>query len=230
MESNNKALLGTLIATLLLWVCALLLWSRTLFYIGAILYTSFVILFILRGIKMFSSRSRVPPTPNFSSSSGKGPPREIFPIGPYKLDTTIDALTGLVEFSAAEYTALDRSLDTGKVFKAPPVTFCGFQWDINIGVVEGRIYKIAAFMHSDDTGAALKAHAAVNDFCFRHLGQHSDLTERFAIWDLPNGNVILERPNPVPAGLWPGASGCYVNLFLTSRLVLKAIGVQGRFR
>lgn len=210
-----------------------LLWyfSRTLFWTlfcaGAALYITRLILIFRKAIKMYGWPPRVPRRADFNGPNGKNPLRETLPIGPYKLEAAIDT-SGLVELSAAEYIALNRLPgEHGNVFKAPPVTFCGFQWDIIIGVVEGQICKIAPLTLSDDIETAFEAYNAVNEFCFRRLGQPSESNKRCVAWDLPNWNVILERPHLVPVVLWQGPSGRYgVNLCLTSDLVLKDVGLK----
>jgi hypothetical protein len=69
--------------------------------------------------------------------------RASFAIGPYNLDMSIVGLEGLVEMTSAEYKVLPKTFRGDKVFKAPDVSFLGFSWNMMLGVVEGKIYKIS---------------------------------------------------------------------------------------
>ena len=85
-----------------------------------------------------------------SSQAGNTPPRASFPIGQYKLDTRVETVTGLTEFSAAEYAVMGRQFEGEKNYNAAPVTFLGRQWKLQLGTVNGRIYKIAPFLQLKD--------------------------------------------------------------------------------
>jgi hypothetical protein len=66
-----------------------------------------------------------------------------FSVGPYRLDAPVGDLTGLVEFSTAEYAIIGRLFKGEKSYNAPPVQFLGRRWQLRIQTVNGQICKIA---------------------------------------------------------------------------------------
>src|SRR5581483_8837027 len=56
-------------------------------------------------------------------------------VGPYRLDADVNEYSGLVEFSESEYKAMDSALGYETIFKAPPVRFLNFDWELDVGCV-----------------------------------------------------------------------------------------------
>src|SRR5579884_2533320 len=65
------------------------------------------------------------------------------PIGTYTLNMSIHGLSGLTEFTDAEYSIYERQFDGEKDFNAPAMTFLKRQWKVSLGTVKGIVYKIA---------------------------------------------------------------------------------------
>ncbi|MGD0129062.1 MAG: hypothetical protein ABSF46_27365 [Terriglobia bacterium] len=97
--------------------------------------------------------------------------RKIFPVGPYKLDMSIANLQGLVELSPSEYAALSRGIVFAgeKDFHARTTKFLGYDWDIAIGVVGQRIYKISPLLEFGDVASEDKAYSAIYNYCRQQL-------------------------------------------------------------
>jgi hypothetical protein len=78
-----------------------------------------------------------------------GAQRRSFPIGEYKLDAIVN-VTSLTEFSSAEYSVMGREFEGEKNYNAPPVTFLNRVWKLQLGTVNGKIYKIAPFLEFEN--------------------------------------------------------------------------------
>jgi hypothetical protein len=135
-----------------------------------------------------------------------------FAIGPYELDMSIAGLKGLVEITPAEYKVLPKTFKGEKIFKAPDVSFVEFSWNMILGVVKGKIYKISPSLmlqgKSQADGAAMK----VLVYCKSKLGEPAQQQNGSFMWHTSDGNVILENPFETPFGF-------AINLFSTSHAV-----------
>ncbi len=121
----------------------------------------------------------------------KAPTHASFPVDTYRLDASIDGLAGLVEFSPLEYATMGRQFEGETGYNAPPVTFLGQQWNLMLGTVHSKIYKIAPHLEvktqtrskSDCDGDASTLHGATRQTVFAadwtiHLG-HNRRKRRF---------------------------------------------------
>jgi hypothetical protein len=135
-----------------------------------------------------------------------------FAIGPYKLDMSIVGLKGLVEITPAQYDVLPKTFKGEKIFKAPDVSFLRFSWDMMLGVVQGKIYKISPSLVIPDKRQADEATIKVLAYCKSKFGEPVEQQPGLFMWDTSDGNVILQKPLETPFGF-------VINLFVTSRAV-----------
>lgn len=133
-----------------------------------------------------------------------------FPIGNYKLDAVVD-VTSLTEFSAFEYTVMGRQFEEEKNYNAPPATFLNREWKLQLGTVNGKIYKIAPFLECENRKDADLAMNDTLNYCKERMGKPSEEKSGLVVWDTADGNVVLQ---PLDAA---GLLG--VALFLTSNAV-----------
>ena len=133
-------------------------------------------------------------------------------IGRYTLDESIDNLTGLTEFSPAEYSTLPKRFSDEQIFNAEAVTLLRHEWKIAIGARSGYICKIFAenmpVGHADAATISLSARA----YWRKRLGEPIEETPSRVIWDTDFGNVIVVRRDEIP----------YVSMALTSRLEVRS--------
>ena len=155
-----------------------------------------------------------------------------FAIGDYRIDTQLSVSQELVELTEYEYKFFTPMFKNEKIYKAPPTVFLGRPWNIMLGTVNGRIYKVAAFVELDNIAEANHLTDEVMRYCISRLGkpmeEHSGHIIRDArdgniiavlpqvfeqpkhiLWDTRDGNVILQT------GTVMGTAG--INLFVTSR-------------
>jgi hypothetical protein len=69
-----------------------------------------------------------------------------FAVGPYSIDMPVDGISSLREASDEEYAAYGRHFSGERIFHAPPIEFLGFEWEMLLGTVNSRIYKVAPLL------------------------------------------------------------------------------------
>jgi len=134
-----------------------------------------------------------------------------FAIGPYNLDMPLKDIKGLKEISSDEYDIFQKKFEREKIYKAPSINFLALTWDIMLGVVEGRIYKISSGYTTKDKNQANEAAMKALTYCKSKLGEPSEQQTGLFIWNTKDGNVILQTAAT--------SEGFAVFLFSTSRRV-----------
>ncbi|HLK64469.1 MAG TPA: hypothetical protein VKU19_13580 [Bryobacteraceae bacterium] len=145
------------------------------------------------------------------SAKQKGPLHASFPIGPYCLDAPIDGIVGLREFSLDEYAVMGRQFEGERNYNARPVEFLGRKWNLMLGTVNGRIYKIAPFLEAQRKEDATPIAMATLRYCSEILGKPASQKTGLFAWDTSDGNTILQTAVV--------SEGLAINLFITSRSV-----------
>ena len=142
----------------------------------------------------------------------KAPTHFSFPIGEYKIDAPVEGIIGhLCEFSATEYVVMGRKFEGEKNYNAPVVTFLRRPWELMLGTVYGKIYKIAPYLELKNGQEAKSIAMETLRFCTAHLGPPTSQNTGFFVWDTIDGNVILQTAEI--------AEAFAINLFVTSRAV-----------
>ncbi len=113
------------------------------------------------------------------------------PIGEYRLGVLIQGVNGLTEFSRAQYAVIGRMFDGESDYNAPSVEFLKHRWNVSLGTVAGKVYKIGLYFNPDgkDMVGALED---VRQYCQQHLGKPSEQHDSTFIWDTADGSVMLE--------------------------------------
>jgi hypothetical protein len=137
--------------------------------------------------------------------------RHVFPIAEYKLDAPVAGFPGLKEFSPTEYTVLGSPFEGETDYNAPPVVFLGRHWQLQLGTVHGKIYKIAPYLLLKNKQDANEAAMETLRYCTTELGKPAEQRSGFFVWDASDGNVVLQTAE--------SADGFSVSIFLTSRSV-----------
>jgi hypothetical protein len=132
-------------------------------------------------------------------------------IGGYRFDMPVEGVPGLTEFSQAEYAIYGRRFTGEKNYNAPCIDFLERRWNVALGTVGGKVYKIALFFESESKNTVIEVPTAVVQYCQQRLGRASEQQETIYIWDATDGNVVLQ----------PGKYGStyQINLFETSRSI-----------
>ena len=133
------------------------------------------------------------------------------PIGRYKLDMPIEGVTGLTEFSQAEYATYGRNFDGEKNYNAPTIDFLKRRWKVALGTVGGKVYKIALYFESECKNTVIDVSTDVMQYCQQRLGKASEQQEALFMWDTSDGNVVVQ--------FGKAGSTYMINLFETSRAV-----------
>jgi hypothetical protein len=115
-----------------------------------------------------------------------------FAIGEYRIDTQISALHKLVELTTEEYKFFTRVFKNEKTYKAPPTIFLGRSWNVMLGTVNGRVWKVATFIELDNVSEANRLSDDVMGYCISHLGKPMEKQPNIITWDTRDGNIILQ--------------------------------------
>ncbi len=142
------------------------------------------------------------------------PNTPLFSFAQYQLGSTIAGLVGLVEFSQMEYRAIQSSLPNERMFKAPPVDFLGVSWQVDLGCLEGQIYKIAPHWESGNSAEAADLLRRVYEYCLNQWGVHTKSVQSMKLWKTSWGNAVVQT---YQMGELSG-----ISLFFTSGTVLRS--------
>jgi len=138
-------------------------------------------------------------------------PNHTFSVGDYKLDAPVAHFSQLKEFSESDYSVMGRPFEGEIDYNAPPVSFLGQSWQLQLGTVNGKVYKIASYLRPKNLQDANEAALKTLQYCSEELGKPTEQRSGFFIWDTTDGNVILQTDE--------AREGFFVNLFLTSSSV-----------
>ena len=147
-----------------------------------------------------------------SAQSGKSPTISAsLPIGKYRLDMSIEGLTGLTEFSQSEYATFGREFEGEKDYNGPALDFLNRRWKVALGTVRGRVFKIALYFDTDSKATAVDTSTDVMQLCQQHFGKAPEQHDTVFIWHASDGNVVVQFGKTM---------GTYqLNLFETSKTV-----------
>ncbi len=142
-------------------------------------------------------------------------------IANYQLKSSILDVPDLVEFSLSEYKLLQTMFPDEKIFGAPSVKFLGFEWEVVIGSIKDRIYKIQLQTPLESAGDADHILSKVVTYCLEEMGQPAERKRiegmEGIVWHSNEGNVIVGH-------CVEGTPYRVVNLSLTSSEVIKPSG------
>jgi hypothetical protein len=141
----------------------------------------------------------------------KTPPSANFPIGPYRLDMEIAGLSGLRELSKIEYRAVTRQFKGERIYHALDVDFLDYHWELMISVVNGKVYKIAAYIETQDKDLANSAAMNTFIYCKNQIGEPNKQRNEMFIWKTIDGDIALQTTQ--------APEGFGINLFLTSHAI-----------
>ena len=128
---------------------------------------------------------------SFSWASDPVKPKS-FPIQSYRLGMPIDGVKGMVELSTEEYKIFPKTFQDEKIYKTPNVLFLGFSWDMMIGAVGKKIYKMNPGIVTKNEKLANEVSIKTLEYCKSKLGDPVDEKIGRVIWDTEDGNVILQ--------------------------------------
>jgi hypothetical protein len=154
-------------------------------------------------------------------SSNKTTTRASFGIGVYRLDDSVAAFADLAELSPAEYATMGRQFEGEKNYNAPPTSFLGRLWNVNLQSVNGQICKIAPYLVLPNREQANPIALAALQYCREQLGEPSEQKTGLFSWDTTDGNVILQTGET--------ADGLVISLFLTSRSIRNFARLRGTY-
>jgi len=115
-----------------------------------------------------------------------------FALDNYRLDRPHPPGTTLRELTHDEYRVFPRHFVGEAIYHAPPAEFVGHRWDVMIGMINERPYKLAAFLRMEGWEEADPIIEAAFKRCDLQLGTPSEERQGLYVWDTEDGNVILQ--------------------------------------
>jgi hypothetical protein len=114
-------------------------------------------------------------------------------IGPYHLDMNLADLSKLVELTPVEKRALNIAVEfkNERIYHAQPAEFAGASWDIVLGAVDGRVYKVSALLAFDSREQRNGPRRNLDGLLQTTLGTPATATATVIIWDTVDGNVVM---------------------------------------
>ena len=141
-------------------------------------------------------------------------------VGPYRLDMKIDNISGLTDMSAVEKDALRLNMEfkNARIFHAPHAEYADHTWEILLGTVEGKVYKVSALLELDNCNTRNITWQKMDGMLQSQLGAPETLDENMLAWDTKDGNVILNRSDANDL--------YYIVITLTSRAMSDFIRIR----
>ncbi len=153
---------------------------------------------------------------------GEPKPRRVLApsVGPYYFGMETADASNLVAFTPAEKEALSAAVEfrNERIFHAPPAEFAGAGWDMVLGAVEGRVYKLSGLLVLEDREQRDAMWRNLTQRLRSALGTPATAAATIFAWDTEDGNVVLNRVND--------GEGYAVVLTLTSRAVSGFVRVK----
>lgn len=157
-------------------------------------------------------------------------------IGPYRLGMNTGDVSKLVELTPDEKRDLNLAVEFKgeRIYHAPPASLAGANWDIVLGVVDSRVYKVSALLVLEDREQRDRMWRNLDGLLRTPLGtpveecakivtafgceRSSTAAANIISWDTEDGNVVMNRAD---------AGGAYaVVLTLTSRAVSGFVRIK----
>ena len=135
------------------------------------------------------------PEPQRSASKPKARRGHAPTIGPYHLDMDTGDVSKLVELTPAEKKALNAAIEFKgeRIYNAPPANFAGINWEIVLGAVDNRVYKVSALVVFDNRERRDTIWRNLNDLLRTPLGSPASAEAAIVLWDTEDGNVVMNR-------------------------------------
>jgi hypothetical protein len=141
-------------------------------------------------------------------------------IGPYRLDMNTGDLSKLVELTPSERRALNVAVEfkSERIYHAPLASFADASWEIVLGAVDNRVYKVSALLVLEDHGQRDRMWRNLDGLLRTPLGTPAAAAANIITWDTEDGNVVMNRAD---AGV-----AYAVVLTLTSRAVSGFVRIK----
>lgn len=141
-------------------------------------------------------------------------------IGSYRLDMNTGETSKLEELTPTERKALNLGIQFKgeRIYHAPPADFAGASWEIILGAVDNRVYKVSALLVLENREQRDRMWRNLDGQFRTPLGTPATASADIVTWDTEDGNVVVNRADT-------GAAYVVV-LTLTSRAVSGYVRIK----
>jgi hypothetical protein len=141
-------------------------------------------------------------------------------IGPYRLDMNTGEIPKLVDLTPSERKALNLGVEFKgeRIYHAPGADFAGASWEIILGAVDNRVYKVSALLVLENREQRDRMWRNLDGQLRTPLGAPALASADIITWDTEDGNVVMNHAD---------TGGAYfVVLTLTSRAVSSYVRIK----
>jgi hypothetical protein len=164
--------------------------------VGLVMFGQAIVVWFAAAPSFAQSDARAAARSSGSQGSVRKVRRGIAPIiGPYRLDTETSSLPHISELTPSEKAALGAEVQfkSERIYQAPPATFSGVSWEVILGAVDNRIYKISALFASRAQAQRDAEWRNVDTQLQQSLGPPANASATIMAWDTEDGNVVVNR-------------------------------------
>ena len=117
---------------------------------------------------------------------------EEFEIGKYSLktDTRLITFTQLTDTQLKYFNVI---YEGEEIFNVPTTEFIGYKWEVLIGLINKKIYKICASMELGKEKDNIELTIHIISYLEVMLGTPSSEDNGYWEWNFNDGNILLER-------------------------------------
>jgi hypothetical protein len=118
-----------------------------------------------------------------------------FILGDYRLDMRLQDIDVLRELTKQEYAIFGRESEQEVIYHANPTEFVGYEWNMMVGTIEGKIYQLGASLAFAANGAQNKLSKliqSVYERCEVFLGTPTEENRGSMIWNTNTGKVVFQ--------------------------------------
>jgi len=114
-------------------------------------------------------------------------------IGVYRLDMQTPDERKLVELSQDERDALKAAIQFKgeRIYHAPSAEFAGASWDVVLGAVNSRVYKVSAVLSLGTLDQRNAMWQRLDGLLRKSLGTPASVSPIVTAWDTEDGNVVM---------------------------------------
>ena len=136
-------------------------------------------------------------------------------IGIYALEEIVTDDNRLEEIPEAEMQSLQKTFVGEQIRRAPSASFLDLDWDLWVGTIDGRIYKLSALFADESSALADEVFSKATIFCDQQYGRPVKHPNACAMmWRTPFGNIVVDRQSVL-------GHHC-VNFHATSRKLVRS--------
>ena len=161
------------------------------------LRSSILVVLAACGLSLNTEASAVFSPPTIALGFQTHEKQKTMAFGKYLIDAPIAKIKGARSFSKAEQSGFEGTLGINfkgqKFFHVPNVEFAGRSWDVVLGVVSAKVFKVSALVELSTEVEVKHTWASATRLISSKLGSPSEGQGDVLAWNCSDGNVIVNK-------------------------------------